>query len=231
MILAHRVAGTWGIVRLMFTLCSSEFARAKFIEGGLPADRIVVKRNFVAPDPGVGEGRGRYALFVGRLSEEKGIRTLVGAWRADQGMPLKVAGDGPLNRTEWPSGVEWLGQQSQENVIALMKNATVLVFPSICYENGPMTILEALACGLPVIASNIGSIPELVIDDHNGLLFRAGDAEDLARKVRWAVDNPERLRDMRVAARREYETKYTAEINCKRLIEIYEMAIENAHRA
>jgi glycosyltransferase involved in cell wall biosynthesis len=91
-----------------------------------------------------------------------------------------------------------------------------------------MTILEAFACGLPVIASNIGSIPELVADHHSGLLFRPGDAEDLARQVRWAFDHPEQMRAMRVAARREYETKYTAEINYKQLIEIYEMAIENA---
>jgi glycosyltransferase involved in cell wall biosynthesis len=228
MIATHRAVRTWNrAVDLYIAL--SEFARGKFIEGGLAAERIVVKRNFVAPDPGVGDGAGGYALFVGRLSKEKGIEMPAAAWRRGVEMPLKVAGDGPLNTIEWPRGVEWLGQQPRERVIELMKNASMLVFPSVWYECAPMTILEALACGLPVIASNIGSIPELVTDHHNGLLFRAGDAEDLAHKVRWAVDNPERMREMRVAARREYETKYTAEINYKRLIEIYEMAIENAN--
>ncbi len=229
MIATHRVAGTWDRAVDVY-IALSEFARAKFIEGGLPADRVVVKRNFIATDPGVGAG-GSYALFVGRLSEEKGVRTLAEAWLQRTGIPLMVAGDGPLNTIAWPHGVKWLGQQTREQVVELMKNAAALIFPSVWYECAPMTILEAFACGLPVIASDIGSIPELVIDHHNGLLFRAGDAEDLARKVRWAVDNPERLREMRVAARREYETKYTAEINYKRLIEIYEMAIENAHRA
>jgi glycosyltransferase involved in cell wall biosynthesis len=230
MIAAHRAAGTWDRAVDAY-IALSDFARARFIEGGLPENRIVVKRNFLAPDPGVGEGRGGYALFVGRLSAEKGINTLVDAWRRQPGMPLRVAGDGPLNTTEWPPGVEWLGQQSQESVLALMKNAAVLVFPSICYENAPLTILEAFACGLPVVASNIGSIPELVTDHLNGLLFRAGNADDLARQVRWASDHPERMREMRAAARREYETKYTAAINYKRLIEIYELAVENARRA
>jgi glycosyltransferase involved in cell wall biosynthesis len=129
------------------------------------------------------------------------------------------------------AGVTWLGHTERADVIALMKNARVLIFPSICYENAPLTILEAFACGVPVIASNLGSIPEFVEDHRTGLLFRPGDSEDLAQKVRWAFDNPERMQEMRAAARREYETKYTADINYKRLIEIYEMAIENAQRA
>jgi glycosyltransferase involved in cell wall biosynthesis len=93
-----------------------------------------------------------------------------------------------------------------------------------------MTILEALACGLPVIASNLGSMPEFVRHGYNGLLFRPGDPEDLARQVRWAFDHPEQLREMRVNARREFEEKYTAERNYKMLIAIYEQAIENAKR-
>ncbi len=207
-----------------------QFARAKFIEGGLPAERIAVKPNFVGDDPGLGSGRGGYALFVGRLSEEKGIQTLADAWRGLPGIPLKIAGDGPMNSTRWPSGVTWLGQQSRAQIEELMKDAAVLIVPSIWYEGAPMTILEALACGLPVIASDIGSLPEMVDDHRTGLLFRPGDAEDLASKVRWAFDHPEQMLAMRAAARREYETKYTADINYKRLIEIYEMAIEHARR-
>ena len=229
MIAAHRAAGTWNRAVDAY-IALSHFARAKFIEGGLPENRIVVKRNFIDRDPGVGEGGGSYALFVGRLSAEKGISTLLDAWRRQPGMPLKIAGDGPLNTSEWPHGVEWLGQQSEENVIRLMKNATVLIFPSICYENAPMTILEAFACGLPVIASDRGSIPELVTDHLNGLLFRPGDADDLVRQVGWAFDNPDRTQEMRAAARREFEANYTAEIGYKRLIEAYEFAIENHSR-
>ena len=111
--------------------------------------------------------------------------------------------------------------------MALMRDASVLVFPSIWYECAPMTIVEALACGLPVIASNLGSIPEFVQHGHNGLLFETGDAQDLARQVRWAFDHPDELRAMRANARREFEEKYTAERNYKMLMAIYEMAIEN----
>jgi glycosyltransferase involved in cell wall biosynthesis len=208
----------------------SEFARRKFIEGGLPRDRIVVKPNFVSPDPGIGQGQGGYALFVGRLSEEKGLRTLAAAWHMSPGLPLRVVGDGPLNEIAWPEGATWLGALQREEVLALMQDAAALVLPSTCYENAPLTIVEAFACGLPVIASNLGSIPEFVRHRHNGLLFAPGDPEDLARQVRWAFDHPEEMRAMRVNARREYQEKYTAERNYKLLMTIYEMAIENSHR-
>ncbi len=230
MISIHRAAGTWrDMVDIYIALTA--FARAKFIEGGWPASRIVVKPNFVARDPGVGSGRGGYALFVGRLSEEKGIQTLAEAWRGLSGIPLKVAGDGPLNATQWPQGVTWLGRQSRVQIEEMMKDAAVLIVPSIWYEGAPMTIIEAFACGLPVIASDIGSLPEMVDEYRTGLLFRPGDAADLADKVRWTFDHPDQIQAMRAAARLEYEAKYTAEINYKRLMEIYELAIENSRRA
>ena len=106
----------------------------------------------------------------------------------------------------------------------------MLVFPSTWYENAPLTIIEALACGLPVIASDIGSLPEFVQHGQTGLLFRPGDPADLARQIRLALSHPEKLRAMRVAARREYESKYTPERNYKLLLEIYEGAALNAHR-
>jgi len=93
-----------------------------------------------------------------------------------------------------------------------------------------MTIIEAFACGTPVIASDLGSIPEFVDDGRTGLLFRPGDAQDLAAKVRWAFDHPEQMAAMRRETRREYEQKYTPERNYKLLIDIYEKAIENARR-
>ena len=93
-----------------------------------------------------------------------------------------------------------------------------------------MTVIEAFACGLPVIASNIGSIPEFVDHGRTGLLFRPGDAEDLARQVRWTIEHPDRLALMRQAARQEFETKYTAERNYKMLTGVYELAFHNWRR-
>jgi glycosyltransferase involved in cell wall biosynthesis len=225
----HRAARTRSRMVDVY-IALSEFARRKFIEGGLPAERIVVKSNFVAPGPGAGDGRGGYALFAGRLSEEKGVRLLAKAWEVLGDLPLLVAGDGPLKSVVWPAGVTTLGKVSQSRVLELMREARVLLFPSICYECAPMTVLEAFSCGLPVIASNLGSVPEFVTHGRNGLLFRPGDSEDLVRQVRWAFDHPERLLAMRSAARREYEDKYTPERNYKMLMETYEMALESARR-
>jgi glycosyltransferase involved in cell wall biosynthesis len=115
-------------------------------------------------------------------------------------------------------------------VIELMKDACVLIVPSTWYETGPLTVLEAFACGLPVIGSNLGSIAERVEHRRTGLLFRPGDAEDLSRQVRWAFEHPEEIRMMRLAARREFEEKYTAARNYKMLMEIYNFAIENSRR-
>jgi glycosyltransferase involved in cell wall biosynthesis len=229
MLAVHRAAGTYQR-QVDAYIALSEFAQQKFIEGGLPRERIFVKPNFVSPDPGVGDGQGDHALFVGRLCEEKGVRTLTSAWNVLNCIPLQVLGDGPLRDTTWPAGVTWLGSQPRERVMQLMRDARILVFPSAAHECAPMTIVEAFACGLPVIASNLGSIPEFVTHGRTGLLFKPGDPEDLARQVRWAFDHPEELRAMRANARREYEEKYTAERNYKMLMAIYEMAIENSQR-
>ncbi|MEO8050027.1 MAG: glycosyltransferase [Acidobacteriota bacterium] len=230
MLALHRAAGTWDRM-VDFYIALSHFARGRLVAGGLPADRIVVKPNFVDPDPGPGDGRGGYALYVGRLAVEKGIHALAGAWRLLDDIPLLVAGDGPLNDIVWPQGVRWLGREPRERVLTLMQNASVLIFPSTWYECAPMTILEAFACGLPVIASNLGSMAELVDDRRTGLLFRPGDAEHLSSQVRWAFTHPDEMKAMRAAARREYVTKYTAELNHRALVSIYEMAIERSHRS
>jgi glycosyltransferase involved in cell wall biosynthesis len=229
MLTVHRAIGTWRR-KVDLYIALSEFARRKFIEGGLPASRIVVKPNFVSPDPGVGAGSGEYALFVGRLSAEKGIAVLASAWRELSHIPLVVAGDGPLAAMEWPQGATWIGRQPREKVLSLMREASVLIVPSVWYETGPLTVLEAFACGLPVIASNLGSMAEMVTHQRTGLLFNPGDAADLARKVRWAFEHPDAVEGMRAAARREFEEKYTAETNYKMLIGIYEEAIERARK-
>jgi glycosyltransferase involved in cell wall biosynthesis len=227
MLTVHRVMGTWQKLVDVF-VAHTEFARRKFIEGGLPADRIAVTPHMISPDPGVGEGRGGYALFVGRLSEEKGVRTLVKAWQKLPEIPLLVAGDGPLGHMPWPRGVTWLGELPHPRVLELMKNAHLLVVPSVCYEIGPLTILEAFACGVPVIASDLGSMAERVEHGVNGLLFRPGDADDLVRQVHWAFGHPEQWTTMRAEARREFERKYTAERSYRHLMDIYEMAKGNA---
>ena len=229
MLTAHRLLRTWTrMVDVYITL--TEFARNKFIQGGLPAERIVVKPNFFHPDPEPEVRWENYALFVGRLSVEKGVDTLLTAWELlEDRMPLKIVGDGPLSdvvaqAARGLESVEWLRRQPREQVLRLMKRARVLIFPSICYENFPLVAAEAFAVGLPIIASNLGSLASLVNPGHTGLLFRPGDPEDLADKVGWALDHPHELASMRREARSEFETEYTAERNYERLLRIYELA-------
>ena len=225
MLTVHRLLRTWQ-EQVDVYIALTEFARRKFIEGGLPADRIVVKPNFVHPDPGGRGAPGRYALFVGRLSPEKGLGTLLKAWQSLKEIPLKVVGDGPLREQvqAFAAGygaVEVLGRRPHHEVIALMKGARCLVFPSECYENFPMSVAEAFACGVPVIASRLGAMAEIVEEGRSGLLFEPGDAEDLAAKMEWAWAHPRELAEMGREARREYEEKYTAERNYERLMAIY----------
>lgn len=167
MLTAHRALRTWA-EKVDAYVALTEFARKKFIEGGLPAEKIAVKPIFVCPDPRSGEGRGGYALFVGRLSPEKGIATLLAAWKRLGGrVPLKIVGDGPLadevvKAANGSSGVEWLGYRPVAEVHALMKEACSLVFPSEWYETFSRVVAEAFATGTPVIAANIGAVAELV---------------------------------------------------------------------
>ncbi len=237
---AHRSIGTW-IRTVDVYIALSEFARRKFIEGGLPAERIFVKPNFVHPDPGVVSERADYSVFLGRLSPEKGIQTLVAAWKHLGGkLPLHVAGDGPLRpaleeATARTGGcVRLLGHLSHAAAIAVLQPARFLICPSECYENFPLAVAEAFACGVPVIASRLGAMAEIVEDGRTGLHFTAGDRADLAAKVEWAWTHPREMEEMGRAARAEYEAKYTAERNYHMLMDIYERAMhtsKNASRA
>jgi glycosyltransferase involved in cell wall biosynthesis len=230
MLAVHRGLGTWSRTVDCY-VALSEFARQRFIEGGLPAEKIVVKPNFVYPDPGEGTGRGEYAIFVGRLSPQKGVRTILAAWeRLPTPAPLVVIGDGPLlHLLKAPQlrsySVEYRGRLPREQTLAALKGARFLVFPSEWYEGFPLTIAEAFACGIPVICSRLGAMREIVEDGRTGLHFNPGDADDLAAKVEWAWTHPDETRAMGQEARLEFETKYTGERNYEMLMEIYQRAI------
>ena len=235
MLSIHHALRTW-TEKVDVYIALTEFARDKFVQGGLPADRILVKPNFLMHDPGCGDGRGQYALFVGRLSPEKGLDTLLAAWdRLGRNVPLKVVGDGPLaprvaEAASRLTGVEYLGSLPKQDVLSLMKRALFLAFSSLCYEGFPNVIVEAYASGLPVLASNIGSMSSLIEHGRTGLHFRPGDPDDLARQVEWGLAHPREMTRMRREARAEYLSKYTAERNYEMLMEIYRRALENRHR-
>ena len=234
----HHWYGTWTkLVDCYIAL--SEFSRAKFIEAGLPIEKIVVKPNFVLPEPGVGRGLREYAVFLGRLSEEKGLQTLLQAWaQVNPSCTLRIIGDGPLlneirseiSRSGF-SNIRLDGRLPREESLKVLQGARILILPSNCYETFSMTIAEAYACGTPVIASRLGAIQEIVHDGRTGLHFTPGDADDLARKVEWAWTHPNEMREMGQNALAEYEAKYTAERNYKMLMEVYQQAIQEARKS
>jgi glycosyltransferase involved in cell wall biosynthesis len=228
----HRRKGTWRD-RITTYIALTEFARGKFIAAGLPADKVVVKPNFVDPDPGARAGAGEFACFVGRVVPEKGINTLLRAWQqVPPEIPLVVCGDGPMleearamAKQRGLAHVRFAGRLSRAATLETLKRARFLVFPSEWYESFPMTILEAYACGVPVIASAVGALLEIVENEKTGKLFRLGDAADLAAAVEWAWHNPERIAAMGAQARSVYQAKYTGEANYARLLQIYQGAI------
>lgn len=230
MLTLHRALGTWRH-KVTRYIALNEFCRNKFIEGGLPHERIVVKPNFVdLPAPALHDRNG--FLFVGRLSVEKGVAVLAAAIAAQPEACVRVAGTGPdayVLRAAHPK-VEALGALAPEAVHDEMTRALALVLPSIWYENFPRTLVEAYACGLPVIASRLGALPELVDDGVTGLLVRPADAQDLARAMRWAMENPAEMARMGRNARARYEARFTGEHNHRQLTAIYEAAIGSAAR-
>ena len=226
----HRIAGTWrNSVSAYVAL--SEFSRFKFVESGLPEHKIFVKPNFV-PDGGEGCGSGGFALFVGRLSAEKGIDVLLDAWKAvGSKLPLKIAGAGPLevevrDAAAANRAIEYLGHTSVQETYRLMGMAQVLVFPSKWYETFGRTIAESFAKGTPVIASKLGTMCTMIEHGQTGLHFDVGRAASLVEQIDWMLANRDRWLEMRKAARRAYESHYTPEANYGMMMQIFDRAID-----
>jgi len=209
----------------------SQFSKDKFVECGFNEKRISIKSNFLKNDPKTSQRKKSFALYVGGFHSYKGLQTLLKAWNLLKGsFPLKVIGDGPLKNELVPtinrSNIEICGQKSNEEVLQLLKDCSFLIFPSECYENFPLTIVEAYASGVPIVASDIGAMKELIISGKTGLSFKAGDAQDLADKVTTFIEDHSLVEKMGASARLEYEQKYTKEKNYQELIKIYNQTIE-----
>jgi glycosyltransferase involved in cell wall biosynthesis len=229
MVGAHKLAGTWRN-RVKTYIAVSEFTREKYIAGGFPQEKIVVKPNFLHPSPEQGNGGGGYALYVGRLSPEKGIATMLEAWKsASNPIPLKVVGEGPLAELVTAAGracpkIEYMGSKSLPEVLDLMRGAEFLVFPSEWYETMGRTIMEAFAVGTPVVASRIGPPATMVAAGETGFHFQPGNVGELRERVEWCSRNLEQLRAMRTKARAAFEAMYTGAANVEMLVTIYRMA-------
>jgi glycosyltransferase involved in cell wall biosynthesis len=220
----HRGVRTFSSVTLY--LAVSEFVRRKHIEGGMAPDRIRVKDNFTWP-AARRDGPGRYFLFLGRLSPEKGVDTLLAAWRRAAPGPLLVVGDGPLAqelRRGAPAGVEFRGAVPASEVPTILAQARGLLVPSRWYEASPRTIVEAYAAGVPVIAGRIGALADAVDDGGTGYLVPPEDAAAWAEASTKLLDVEvsERLGD---GALRRWRERHSPEVGLEALEQAYEEAL------
>jgi len=209
----------------------TQFAAEKHVDAGIPANQMHIKSNFME-DPFVGRDPspiGHGAVYVGRLSPEKGVDVLLRAWE-EIDYPLTVIGDGPEMgklRAMAPKQVIFLGQLDSHGVLERIKKASFVVLPSLCYEGFPLSLVEAMSCGRAMIATELGGRAEIVSAEV-GLMCDAGSAASLAGAVRKLVADPARCAQMGKNARRLFLERYTAERNYEQLLEIYDAAIMHA---
>lgn len=230
MVSYHRRRGTWQDVDAFTT--PSEFARRKLLAADLPEARVYVVPNPVA-DPGPVTAPGEGAVYVGRLSPEKGVDLLLTAWRELGGAPLTIVGDGPerarLHRlAEGVPGVQWLGAVPQHRAQEAVAKAAFVVLPSRWYEVFPMVALEAFASGRAVVVPDRGALAELVEPGRTGAHFTFGNAAALADACRDLLSRPEHTRSLGAGARATYEELYAPEQTLASLERVYRAALRHA---
>lgn len=224
----HWQVGTWQRKVDRF-IALSQFAKDKMIQGGLPAEKIAIKPNALAIDPGMREGDGGYFAYVGRLTDEKGLPILLECWRGDATLPqLYIVGDGPLGRLVASAAaatrnIKWLGARNSSEVVEVMGRATAVICPSMWYEGMPRVAIESMAVGTPIIASRLGTYGEMIDDGCSGLLFEPGNPGDLLVCVKRAASGYASGL-MRRAARLQFEARYSAAACYQHLLRIYEEA-------
>lgn len=229
----HYLSG-WDRKYIDTFIVPSHFMKNKFIEYGIPEEKIVYLHNFIDSNMyQFSYGSGEYLLYFGRLSIEKGLDLLLKSMVKLPRVKLKIVGRGPelnnllqlskglqLNNTEF---IEFIDGKQLKNIIS---NSWATVLPSIWYENSPNSILESFASGKPVIASNIGGIPELVVDGFNGLLFKPNSQGDCIDKINQLWRNKFLRKKLGRNARDYVEKRFSPEEHYYKLIDIYKKAIE-----
>ncbi len=233
----HRAIGTW-THKVDAFIALTDFQKDLMVKAGLPAKRVHVKPNFYPgnPTPITWKERGEYAVFAGRLSQEKGIETLVRAWAlwGADAPELRIVGDGPLRGNLEQLGgrlsISFLGQLPSEAAQTQIAGAKLLILPSECFEGFPMVVREAFAFGTPAAVSNIGPLPVIVSNKENGVVFAPADPQSLVHVVRTAWNSPGLLETLSQGARLSFEVNYTEQANYLTLMQIYAQAIDENRR-
>jgi glycosyltransferase involved in cell wall biosynthesis len=232
----HGQIGTWSS-RISAYIALTKFAAEKLGRFRIPPEKIFVKPNFTI-DRGTGAGDGNYALFAGRLTQEKGLQTILDADAAGAlCMDVVVLGDGPMRpaldqaAARIGSRLKVKGFVAQAEMFTWMNAAKALLMPSLWYEGDPMVVIEAFSLGLPVIASDTGNTAATVSAEGAGIVYTPGNAGELAVALQQIADDPPGTRRMRQGARNYYLAAHTPEKNYERLMEIYGHAVRATERA
>ena len=224
---SNRLAGM--LDKVSGFICLTEFFKIKMQEAGVPDSKLFVRPNFVyAPPLSEAGDAGKYAIFMGRLSPEKGCWTLIHAFEQLPQVPLKILGTGPLEQElqdyvsqKGIGNIQFLGFKSGDEKWQLLRKSLCLVVPSEWYENFPVTVLEAFMAAKPVVAARIGGLPYIVEDGQSGLLFEPGKADQLAKQVQRLADDPASAARMGVLGRTLSETKYGPDQGYSNLMNIF----------
>ena len=213
-------------------LCPSAFLKEKHARYGVPEERLEIVPNFLRIEEYLpGEEGGEYVVYAGRLSKEKGLLTLL---RAFEGLdlPLRIVGDGPMReslesraREKGQKNVAFEGYKTGKELADIFRRSLFVVFPSECYENAPMSILESFAYGKPVIGADIGGVPEMITDGETGFLFPPGDAAAIRERVCYLSGRPSLITAMGRKARSRVEERHTPEVHLKQLTDVYAKAL------
>jgi len=208
-------------------ICPSEFIREKMISGGFDESKLSTINNFIVDDQyNLGPRSDvNYYCYVGRLSREKGVETLLKAARDIPEYHLKMVGTGPLyddliKQYKYPH-IEFCGHKGKSEVYELLSKAMFSVMPSECYENNPLAVIESLCLGVPVIGAETGGIPELITMDLNGLLFESGNQSDLVDKIKHFTGNgTDKLSAKDIA--KQAKEKFSSQIYYDKLLNVYD---------
>ncbi|RYY08060.1 MAG: glycosyltransferase family 1 protein [Sphingobacteriaceae bacterium] len=226
----HNKLGTWKYCNKYIVL--SEHARQLFLQSklGLTQNQLVVKPNFSSVPNLPEQEREDYFLYVGRLSEEKGIMLLLSVFSSCS-YKIKIAGDGPLKAevvnyaAKYPN-IQFLETLDKTSIFKLLKTCTALVFPSIWFEGMPLTIIEAFACGTPVISSKIGAMETMITNGYNGLHFEVNNEVDFKNKLAdWMSLSLDEKNQYQINASKTFDTNYTSSKNLEQLLKIYNEVI------
>lgn len=222
----HRKCGTFNAISRFITL--SEFSKSIFTKSKLnvPLDKFVVKPNFVRVAEVTKEYPSDYFVYVGRLSEEKGIIPLLHAWKATD-HKIKIFGTGPLQKeveliVSNSPNMQYMGFQDKQTLSNQIASASAVIVPSVCYESMPLAVLEAYALGTPVIASSIGILTEMVVPLYTGLLFDPHNHINMVQTLaEWKSLPKEKILEIKANCQKEYLQKYSQPIVMNELEKIY----------